>query len=67
MRDGIGAEILTYLKERGECTSRKIQMHLVDEFETMPRATMQTNLMSLLTERRIKRRIDNHRAYWSVV
>jgi hypothetical protein len=66
MRDGIEAEILSYLKDHNERTSRQIQMHLVEEFKTMPHSTMWTNLVSLLNERRIKRRFDNNCAYWSV-
>jgi len=68
MRDGIEAEILSYLKDHNERTSRQIQMHLEDEFETMPRSTMWAHLVFLLNEHKIKRRLDDsQRAYWSVM
>ena len=68
MYEGMEAEIISYLKDYDERTSRQINMHLDDEYESMPRSTMQAHLMALLNEKRIKRRMDkNHRAYWSVV
>jgi DNA-binding transcriptional ArsR family regulator len=68
MYEGMEAEILSYLKDHDERTSRQINMHLDDEYESMPRSTMQAHLMKLLNEQKIKRRLDDsQRAYWSVV
>jgi hypothetical protein len=66
--EGMEAEIISYLKDYGERTSRQINMHLDDEYESVPRSTMWAHLIILLNEHKIQRRLDDsQRAYWSVV
>lgn len=67
MYEKIEQEIISYLKNNGECTTSQIKIYLDDEYESIPRSTIWTHLVKLLNKNKIKRRLDSRqRAYWSV-